>query len=209
MASSMNTESAQAQPPRSARERILSTASHLFYNDGIQATGIDTIIAEAGVAKASFYVHFKSKDALIAASVRYRHEQFQHWFNVQMSGGPKRAKSRLLFVIDVIERFTKLNGFCGCAFIATSEELADANHPARREAALVKISLREQLAHLAMDARMRDPVGTAEAFALIIDGLLVSARMGLGEAAAKAAKATAKVLVEAGAARTREGTVIE
>ena len=67
-----------------ARERVLATALALFYRDGIRATGIDRVIAEAGVTKVTFYRHFPSKDALVVAFLESRHER---WMAYTRSGG--------------------------------------------------------------------------------------------------------------------------
>ncbi len=64
----------------SARDRILQTAHDLFYRDGIRATGIDRIIAEAQVTKVTFYRHFPSKNALVGAYLDYRHALWMGWF---------------------------------------------------------------------------------------------------------------------------------
>src|SRR5260221_4859801 len=66
--------------PTNARDRILHTAHRLFYAHGIRATGIDRVIAEAGVTKVTFYRHFPSKNALICAFLDYRHQRWMAWF---------------------------------------------------------------------------------------------------------------------------------
>ncbi|MHB1528956.1 MAG: TetR/AcrR family transcriptional regulator [Acidiferrobacteraceae bacterium] len=63
-----------------ARERILLTANDLFYREGIRATGIDRVIAESGVAKATFYRHFASKNDLVREYLEYRHHRWMDWF---------------------------------------------------------------------------------------------------------------------------------
>ena len=84
----------------SARERILHTAYRLFYRDGIRATGIDAVIADARVTKVTFYRHFPSKDALIIAFLELRHHRWMQWFREALtrhaaSGGRTRSPARL------------------------------------------------------------------------------------------------------------------
>ena len=80
-------------PELSARERILLTAHDLFYSDGVRATGIDKVIAEARVTKVTFYRHFPSKNDLIRAYLDYRHERWMSWFKDALNrhgGGGRR-----------------------------------------------------------------------------------------------------------------------
>ena len=74
-----------------ARERVLATALALFYRDGIRATGIDRVIAEAGVTKVTFYRHFPSKDALVVAFLESRQERWMAWFRDALARHAARA----------------------------------------------------------------------------------------------------------------------
>ncbi len=84
-------------PALPARERILATAYRLFYREGIRATGIDKVIAEAGgVTKVTFYRHFPSKDALILAYLELRHQRWMDWFvdSLDRHAGNRRRPPR-------------------------------------------------------------------------------------------------------------------
>ena len=77
MATETHTESAT---PGSARERLLDAAEALIYAGGIHATGVDAIVKQSGTARKSFYTHFESKDALVAAALERRDERWMNWF---------------------------------------------------------------------------------------------------------------------------------
>ncbi len=106
----------QNLPPR---DRILFTAYNLFYREGIRATGIDRVIAEAGVSKVTFYRNYPSKNDLIREFLEYRHQQWIDWFTstLQLHGGTINALSPAL-----AEWFGDEN-FRGCSFINSVGEL--------------------------------------------------------------------------------------
>ena len=81
-----------AEPQRvSRRDELVETALDLFYRNGFHATGIDRILAEAGVAKMTLYKHFRSKDDLIVAALERRDERFRAWFQGTVE---REARSR-------------------------------------------------------------------------------------------------------------------
>src|SRR5437868_6751707 len=124
----------QKQSAPDARERILKAADTLFYSRGIRATGIDEIIAVAGVAKASLYKHFVTKDALIAAYVSRRDELWREDFERRLRDGDCSPRERLLRVFDLLQKWFRTKAFRGCAFINASVELADSRHAGHRAA---------------------------------------------------------------------------
>ena len=109
-------------PQSVKREQLVDTALRLFYRDGFHATGIDKILAEAGVARMTLYKHFKSKDDLVLAALRRRDEQFRTWFEraVEQRGATPRA--RLVAIFDALDdwfagRAFPGGEFHGCAFV--------------------------------------------------------------------------------------------
>lgn len=105
-----------------AKERILSTASQLFYEQGFQATGINQIIEEAGIAKASLYQHYKSKDALLLA---YLTISDTDWFESFTASLPLNADGRtvILHLFDFRKKNALAGHIKGCAFIRVAYEL--------------------------------------------------------------------------------------
>ena len=166
-------EQARALTP-DTRERILRTASELFYREGTRAVGVDLIVERAGVAKTSLYRHFGTKGDLIEAFLLLEDEDFwQHWDAVaaQHKGAPREELDAQLQWIG--ERIAR-PGYRGCPQINIAAEYADENHPARKVAVAHKREMRRRLGELARALR----VDEAETFALrlgtVIDGALSS-----------------------------------
>jgi AcrR family transcriptional regulator len=113
-----------------ARERLLTAASKLFHEMGIQAAGVDAIIREAAVAKATFYRHFPSKDDLVVAWLR---DSRTRWFDrvrPRAEGAGGSADVILWRFFDEVAIWLQAEGYRGCAFLNTSVEITDPTHPA-------------------------------------------------------------------------------
>ncbi|HVV74267.1 MAG TPA: TetR/AcrR family transcriptional regulator [Verrucomicrobiae bacterium] len=118
----------------SPRERILKTASDLFYKHGINSTGIDRIIAESGVAKMTFYRHFPSKCCLVAEYLAHRDQAWQRLLDESAGDTSKPPLERLLAIFNALERSIKNPGFYGCPFIKTLAEFGpERNEPQVQE----------------------------------------------------------------------------
>ncbi|HEX4327940.1 MAG TPA: TetR/AcrR family transcriptional regulator [Burkholderiales bacterium] len=171
-------------PPR---ERILATASRLFYAQGFHSTGIDLIIAEAGVAKMSLYQHFRSKDELISAFLLRRDESWCGWLQarVDVLGGTPRA--RLLAVFDALGEWFASDDFRGCAFINAAAEFTDAKHAARIVSQQHKARVHAYLKTLAEAAKLARPGELAAQLAMLMEGAIVTAQLGPGAEALSAA----------------------
>jgi AcrR family transcriptional regulator len=107
-----------ALPPAA---RILRTAARLFYEQGYHATGVNQIIAEADVAKATFYAHYPSKESLGAAWLTQQHEAWVSWLNERVSPVPD-ARRRVAVLFDLLEVWLRNNEFRGCPFLNTNAE---------------------------------------------------------------------------------------
>ena len=121
-----------APAPSAARERILDAASAAFYARGLGAVGVDAIVEDAGVAKATLYRHFRTKDDLVVAFLRRRDERWRAWLRdavERLAGG--RPAERPLCVFDALGEWFASEEFRGCAFINAATEIADPAHPAR------------------------------------------------------------------------------
>lgn len=153
-----------------ARERILLTAHELFYLQGIRATGVDRVIAEAGVTKVTFYRHFPSKSDLIRAFLEYRHERWLAWFNesVERHGGNIHA------LVPVLAEWFQSKEFRGCAFINTVGELASDLPEVVDITRRHKESVATAIANLLPALDDRDEM--ASALAMAIDGAIVRAQ---------------------------------
>jgi AcrR family transcriptional regulator len=113
-----------------ARVRLLEIADELFYSDGINSVGIDRIIADAGVTKATFYKQYGSKDALILEYITGRDSQIRAALEELAAASPDPA-SVLAALIDAVVADTARPGFRGDPFINAAAQFADENHPVR------------------------------------------------------------------------------
>jgi AcrR family transcriptional regulator len=170
----MNKREQASTPAPGTRERILRTASELFYREGTRAVGVDLIVERAGVAKTSLYRHFGTKDDLIEAFLLLEDEDFwQHWDAVaaQHNGAPREELDAQLQWIG--ERIAR-PGYRGCPQINIAAEYADENHPARKVAVAHKRELRRRLGELARALRVDEPETFALRLGTVIDGALSS-----------------------------------
>lgn len=188
-----------AAPPaverRSARARLLAAADELFYNEGIRTVGIDRIIEHAGVAKASLYDCFGSKEELIRAYLQGRHERRQAQI-LAVLARCKTPRERLLGVFDYLSERAAQPDFRGCAFVrASGEARADSSVPAVSGEA--RRWTQELFVTLAKEAGARQPKRLAQQFVLLYDGVLVAVQMDQDPDAPKLARAAAAMLLDA------------
>jgi AcrR family transcriptional regulator len=179
----------------SARERILNVASQLFYQNGIRAVGIDTIIAQSDVAKMTFYKHFKSKDLLVVEFLRRRDEMWRDWFVKSVCRLAPNVKDRPLAIFDALEERFSSKDFRGCAFINTMVEMADGDHIAHQAAAEHKQKVQQIVRSLLSEAGVRQPEELSKAFLLLMDGAIVTAVREGKPGSAKSAKKIAATLL--------------
>jgi len=171
----MSVEAAPAtEAPPSPRERILLTAHALFYRDGIRATGIDRIIAEAGVSKLTFYRQFPSKSGLILEFLDYRHRRWMAWFTEALQRhGAARGKGLAALVPTLREWFTSAD-YRGCAFINSVGELGPLLPEVLAISRSHKREMADTIASLLPASRQREQ--DAQAIALLVDGAIVRAQ---------------------------------
>ncbi|HEV7205993.1 MAG TPA: TetR/AcrR family transcriptional regulator [Jatrophihabitans sp.] len=182
--------------PGSARDRILDTAFRLFYARGIRAVGVDLIIAESGVAKATFYKYFPAKDELVVAYL----DRVDGLWSGQLhaaaaQAGPDPA-DQLVGLFDALTASCEMDGYRGCAFINAAAESQPGTvvhdrtvEHKRRVLAWVR--------GLAVEAGVRDPDGLARSLTLLLDGGLASGALDADPQAAVLARASAALLVDA------------
>jgi AcrR family transcriptional regulator len=161
------------------RERLISAAYDLFSQHGIQAVGIDRILAEAGVAKATLYKHFPSKDDLIVAALERREKLWTYeWLEreVEQKGGS--AGGRLLAIFDAFDRWFHRKDFESCMFLGTLLESHDRRSQIGEEAVTRLAKVRSFAAGLAEQAGVSDPQGFAWEWQLLMSGSILSATQG-------------------------------
>ena len=179
----------------SARERLLAAANELFYAEGVHSVGIDRVIEQAGVAKGSLYNTFGSKDELIHAYLKARHETIAERITRALENYDT-PRDRLLGVFESQGRSLTDTGYRGCAFVRASAE----SHPGD----LVEQAygdyrgwVRSLFTRLADEAGAPDPAVLARQLHLLYDGIAVSSRMDHDPAAFAAARAAAAALLDA------------
>ena len=181
-------------PRPSARERLLAAANELFYNEGVHTVGIDRVIEQAGVAKASLYNTFGSKDELVRAYLEGRHARVAERITryLERYSDPR---DRLLGVFEAQGELFAEQGFRGCAFVSASAE--SPGEAVSRAADDYRGWVRGLLTGLAREAGAAEPEKLGRQLHMIYDGALLSARMDRDPSSAVAARAAAEVLLDA------------
>ena len=179
------------------REHLIDTAIRLFAAHGFHATGIDTILKEAGVSKKTLYRHFRSKEELILGALRKYDGQFRNGFMRDVEAAADTPYDRLLAVFDVAQGWFQQNAFYGCMFINAVGEYAAPDTPIRQTCKDFKKMMRGYIAGLCRELAVRDPGGLADEIAMLLEGAIVTAQVSQSRAhAAQVAKAAAKTLID-------------
>ncbi|WP_433723914.1 TetR/AcrR family transcriptional regulator [Nocardia sp. CA-129566] len=179
-----------------ARERILSTAYDLFTRRGIRAVGTDEVIDVAGVAKATLYRHFPSKDDLVLAVLQRREQVWTIGLVEQQSRlRGSTPEEQLLAIFDVFDDwFHTREDFDGCSFINVLLELGAA-HPAGAASIQYLDNVRAIVRERAEAAGLREPDDFARSWHILMKGSIISAAEGDLQAARRA-QAMARTLIE-------------
>jgi AcrR family transcriptional regulator len=153
------------------RERIISAANALFYNDGIRGVSVDAVAEKAGVTKRTLYYHFRSKDDLVAAYLAARDQPnlalFRKWF----SEAEGRLPAKVEAIFRNLARSARHPKWKGCGFLRTSAELANMpGHPAMKIGAAHKKKFEEWLRATFEAERIVDPLRLARQILLLLDG---------------------------------------
>ncbi|HVV24809.1 MAG TPA: TetR/AcrR family transcriptional regulator [Pseudonocardiaceae bacterium] len=175
-------------------EKILTTAGELFYEHGLRGVGVDQVIAASGVAKSTLYVHFRTKDELVAAHLWRTDES---WL-AQLVAAAERAgddpADQLVGLFDALLDAFDRHGFFGCPFISAAVEA-----PLDSEARAITVAHTERrhawLLGLATAAGADDPEALARHIGLLIDGALASGRLLQDRSVVDQAKTAARAAV--------------
>jgi AcrR family transcriptional regulator len=179
------------------RERILRTASELFYREGTRAVGVDLIVAQAGVAKTTLYRHFPTKDDLIEAFLRREDEDFWRQWDSVATAHTDSPKGELEAQLQWIGERIARPGYRGCPQINIAAEYSAESHPARKVAVAHKSELRRRLSKIARAMHLSDPDGFALKLSIVIDGALSSGRVLHDEGPARFLNSVARTLLVA------------
>jgi AcrR family transcriptional regulator len=183
--------------PRSqtdARERILAIADALFYQEGIRAIGVDTIIAKSEVAKTTLYRYFPSKDDLVVAYLEGRNQKFWELFEavIQRSNHPKQ---QLLDLFGWLDELLERDDSHGCPFLMVASEFPEPNYPGHQVAIAHKTKMRDRLTELATASSIIQAKELGAGLMLLVDGAFAQRR--LYQCHRVTLKQTAAMLIEA------------
>jgi AcrR family transcriptional regulator len=189
------TASRDAAARPSARNRILETAYELFARHGIQAIGVDEIIRQAGVAKATFYNHFPSKDDLVLEFLNLREERWtKAWIDAEARHRANTPEEQLLAIFDLFDEWFHREDFEADSFVNVLLELGP-THPAGKASIAHLGNVRAIVTQLADEAGLRATESFTRSWHILMKGSIVCAAAGDTEAG-KRAQAMAKLLIE-------------
>ncbi len=181
--------------PSARRDHLLNTALTLFSEHGFHGTGIDRILAEAGVSKKTLYNHFRSKDELILAVLRQKDSTFRNQFMRTVEQRGQTPRDRLTAVFEVAEDWFEEPAFFGCLFISAVGEYSEAGTAIHDTCRDYKRMMREFITGLARDAGAADPDALGGQLALLLDGATVTAQISGPQEAARTARQAASALI--------------
>jgi len=167
--------SVAAGDDESARGRLLSAATHLFCKNGINATGIDAIINEAGTAKTTLYKLFGSKTNLVHAVLESEGKQWREWFIGAMEAGGGDPQTKLARMFPALKDWFGEERFYGCPFINAVGEHDKDQKQFRAIAMRHKKVVLAHIEKLAAEMGAAEPEMLAHQLALLIDGAIVAA----------------------------------
>ena len=181
---------------QSARDKIQDTAFRLFYARGPRGAGVDTVVAESGVAKTTLYKYFPRKDDLVLA---YLDKVDQTWFG-QLRAAARAAgddpRHQMVGLFDALASACRRDGYHGCAFINTAAE-SESGSDVHARTVEHKTVVRAWVTDLARRAEATDPDLLARQLTVLLDGGLSGGVLDADPATPAAAKAAARVLVDA------------
>ncbi|MCK2244030.1 MULTISPECIES: TetR/AcrR family transcriptional regulator [unclassified Crossiella] len=152
------------------RERLLATASELFYAEGIQAIGVDRLVKEASVTRATFYRHFPTKEDLVVAYLRGKHEEIRGGVEAAVAG--QDPATALHLMLGAFAQASCGPGFRGCAFLNAAAEYPDPQAPVRVLVREHRGWFHDGLRGRLTEAGHPDPGHAATALVLLRDGIM-------------------------------------
>jgi AcrR family transcriptional regulator len=169
------------------KERILDAAYDLFSRSGVRAIGVDTITAEADVAKMTLYRNFASKNDLALAFLALREERWTvGWVQDEVLRRASTPAARLLTIFEIFSEWFQRDDFEGCAFVTSLLEFEDRDDPVRQACVLHLANIRAFVCELATQAGVSDPERFAAQWHILMKGSIVAAHEGDADAALKA-----------------------
>ena len=180
---------------RQSRKKVLvNTAIQLFYDHGFNATGIDRILAESGVAKMTLYNHFSSKDDLIVEALNSASRRVLERMHEQILN-TVGAEERLLSLFDHHDKWFNSEGFKGCLFVRAASEFPNPDHPVHQAATAHKRKVYDLLLALTKKTGTANAPQVAEQLLLLLEGAISLSFVTGARIAARKARRTAEDLL--------------
>ncbi|MBX8475263.1 TetR family transcriptional regulator [Pseudomonas capsici] len=177
------------------REKIITTAEQLIYQNGIHATGMDLLVKTSGVARKSIYRYFATKDEVAAAALNARDVRWMQWFRTECDKADT-PQDRILNIFAVLKGWFESDGFRGCAFINTAGEVGDPDDPIRHIARLHKQKLLDYTLELSEQLNVEQPSVLARQLLILIEGAITMARVMGDYSAVDDAREVARLLIQ-------------
>lgn len=190
------TDTRPARRPSAARRRLLDAADRVFYAEGIHSVGVDRVIEEAKVTRATFYRHFPSKEELVLAYLEAR-DQAVRAQAAQAAAQASRPQELLDLVVRGIGDELCGPGFRGCPFINAAAEYPDPDHPVHRAVVAHRTWFEETVAGLLAAAGHPEPKAAAHMFLMLRDGAMVAGYLGDSETARRRLVRAAEAIFQA------------
>jgi AcrR family transcriptional regulator len=187
----------ETNAPSGVAERILNTATDLFYREGVRAVGIQRVIDEAHIAKASLYAHYDSKDTLVAACIDRRAGAWKVHVEKLLADPDLGPRAKLLRLFDLEAEWIASPEFRGCPLLNAQSEIADSEHPAKAVTAKYRGWLHQLFATLTKEAGIDQAGAVAGALIVLYDGAAASALLDGQAAAARHARWAAEQIIDA------------
>jgi AcrR family transcriptional regulator len=189
-------EAVAVAPVLPARQRILDSAYELFSHRGVRAVGIDEVIGNASVAKATLYRHFDSKDDLVLAFLQQREKLWtKNWVEAEARRRGDTPEEQLLAIFDLFHEWFQKDDFEGCSFINILLEMNDRRTAIGKASAEHLGNIRSIIRTLAEEAGLREPEQFAHSWHILMKGSIVAAGEGDRDAARRA-QAMGRLLIE-------------
>ncbi|SDK67323.1 transcriptional regulator, TetR family [Methylophilus rhizosphaerae] len=177
------------------KAKILGVATSLFEAKGINACAVDMIINASGVARATMYRHFPSKDTLIMAFLRSKADAFYEWLNRGLRNQKGKPADKLIALCILMEEWIGTPNFKGLPFHIGTIEFPEPDHPVNQFSITLAKELQEYFSALAKEAGAPDPAGLSQQIIMLFEGAALVERVAPGSNAAAKAKDAALLII--------------
>lgn len=178
------------------REHLVDVAIDLFNQHGYHASGVDQIIAQAGIAKTTLYRHFASKEDLIIAALNKIDRRFRDDMRAAVDKATRDPKKKVLATFDFLERWFRDHTFYGCPFMAAAGEYGDRTDPIFQAAMMHKRLMMAYFEELTRAAGLSCPAEVAEEINLLHEGATAVAQITNDPKTARKAKSVAAKIID-------------